>query len=212
MTVASEQVAGILLAGGQSRRMGGGDKCLRPLGGRPLLAHVCERLRPQVGPLALNANGDPSRFAEFGLPVFADSVEGFAGPLAGVLSGMIWARMTAPDVRFIVTVATDTPFFPLDLVSQLLEAAADDYPVIVLASSLGQVHPVFGLWPVSLAEDLDMALREGTRKVLAWTDRHDQREAEFPILNIGGREIDPFFNANSPEDLSVADELLEKLI
>ncbi len=204
-----EQIAGIILAGGLSRRMGGGDKGLRELNGKPLMLHVIERLSRQASPLAINANGDASRFAAFGLPVIADATPDFAGPLAGVLAGMRWAAQAAPDARFVVTAACDTPFFPEDLVAQFLTAAGGAYPAIVLAMSEGQVHPVFGLWPVALADDLAAALASGTRKVLHWTDRHPHFIAEFPRVRLGGQLADPFFNANTPEELAEAAALLQ---
>jgi molybdopterin-guanine dinucleotide biosynthesis protein A len=151
-----DAVAGVLLAGGLARRMGGGDKSLRRLGGRTILEHVIERARPQVAALLLNANGDPARFASFGLPVAADVVEGFAGPLAGVLTGMEWARANRPDCAWIATMATDTPFFPRDLVARLFQGiqGAD----LACASSNRRANPVFGLWPVRLADDLRRAM------------------------------------------------------
>ena len=208
MPAAIERIAGVVLAGGLSRRMGGGDKGLRELNGKPLILHVIERLSRQAAPLAISANGDASRFAAFGLPVIADATPDFAGPLAGVLAGMRWAAGAAPDVRVIVTAACDTPFFPADLVAQFLAAAGGAYPAIVLAMSEGQVHPVFGLWPIALAEDLDAALASGTRKVLHWTDRHPHFIAEFPQVRFGGKLADPFFNANTPEELAEAESLL----
>jgi molybdopterin-guanine dinucleotide biosynthesis protein A len=149
-----QAVVGVLLAGGQARRMGGGDKCLRPLGGRTILDHVLERARPQVRALVLNANGDPARFAAFDLPVAADVIEGFAGPLAGVLTGMAWAGRHRPECPWIATIATDTPFFPTDLVARLLAAIEADGADLACAASVGRAHPVFGLWPVRLAGDL----------------------------------------------------------
>ena len=206
-----EPVIGVLLAGGQSRRMGGGDKCLLELAGKPLLAHVIGRRKPQASALVLNANGDLDRFSEFGLPTIADPVEGFAGPLAGVLAGFTWARENAPDTRWIVTAATDTPFFPQDLVARLLEATKGQYPAIALASSNERMHPVFGLWPVALAGDLHQALESGTRKVLDWTDRHKTVTAEFPGIETGGITIDPFFNANRPDDMAHAAAVLAEM-
>ena len=138
-----ERVAGVVLAGGLSRRMGGGDKGLCQLDGKPLIQHVIERLAAQASPLAINANGDASRFAGLGLPVIADATEDFAGPLAGVLAGLRWAAKAAPEARFIVTAACDTPFFPADLVAKFLEAAGDAYPAIVLAKSGERIQPVF---------------------------------------------------------------------
>ncbi len=160
-----ERVAGVVLAGGLSRRMGGGDKALRDLAGKPLILHAIERLSAQASPLAISANGNASRFAAFGLPVIADATDDFAGPLAGVLAGLRWAARAAPDARFIVTAACDTPFFPQDLVAKFLAAADGAYPAVVLAKSGEQVQPVFGLWPVVLADALADALASGTRKV-----------------------------------------------
>ena len=195
-------VVGVLLAGGQARRMGGGDKSLRRLGDRTILEHVIERARPQVAALVLNANGDPARFARFGLPVAADVVEGFAGPLAGVLTGMQWARANRPDCAWIATIATDTPFFPRDLVVRLGQAVegAD----LACAASNGRANPVFGLWPVRLADDLWRAMvDEEIRKVDIWTARYRLVEVDFPA-----EPFDPFFNANRPEDLAEAERLL----
>jgi molybdopterin-guanine dinucleotide biosynthesis protein A len=197
-------VVGLLLAGGLSRRMGGGDKCLRPLGGRPILAHVVERARPQVGTLLLNANGDPGRFTDFGLPVAADVVEGHAGPLAGVLTGLEWAHAHAPSARWVVSMATDTPFFPRDLVQRLLAAIAGGQAELACATSLGRTHPVFGLWPVTLASELRRTLvEEGVRKIDAFTARHGVAVVEFAAPG-----FDPFFNANLAEDLAEAERLL----
>ena len=197
-------VVGVLLAGGLARRMGGGDKCLRPLGGKPILAHVVERARPQVAALMLNANGDPARFAAFDLPVAADVVEGFAGPLAGVLTGMDWARAQRPDCPWIATIATDTPFFPPDLVARMVAAVERDDADLACAASGGRAHPVFGLWPVRLANELRAAMvEEGIRKVDVWTARHPLVEVPF-----AADPVDPFFNTNRPEDLAEAERLL----
>ena len=197
-------VVGVLLAGGLARRMGGGDKCLRPLGGKPILAHVVERARPQVAALVLNANGDPARFAAFDLPVAADVVEGFAGPLAGVLTGMDWARAQRPDCPWIATIATDTPFFPPDLVARMVAAVERDDADLACAASGGRAHPVFGLWPVRLANELRAAMvEEGIRKVDVWTARHPLVEVPF-----AADPVDPFFNTNRPEDLAEAERLL----
>ncbi len=199
------RVAGLLLAGGQSRRMGGGDKTLQLLGGMALLDRVIERLQPQVDALVLNANGDPARFARFGLPVVSDSVPGFAGPLAGVLAGLDWAAAHRPDCPYVASVATDAPFLPGDLVARLaaeLDAAHAD---LACAASGGRAHPVFGLWPVRLREDLRRAVaEEGLRKVDLWTARHRLVTASF-----ADQPVDPFFNANRPEDLDTAAALLD---
>ena len=196
------KVAGVLLAGGQSQRMGGGDKCLRLLAGKPVLAHVIERAKPQVAALALNANGDPNRFAAFGLPVVADSVAGFAGPLAGVLAGLDWAARDVPGATHVASFATDAPFFPRDLVAALKDGMREGPYELACAVSGERVHPVFGLWPLALREDLRAALAGGLRKVDEWTGRHRLVEVEFPAA-----PIDPFFNANRPEDLAEAERL-----
>ena len=204
-----QSVTGVLLAGGQSRRMGGGDKGLLDIAGKPMLAHVIARFSPQVGRLVINANGDPERFARFGLPVVPDTVEGFVGPLAGVLAGMRWSLAQAPEARFIATTSTDAPLLPVDLVARLMAAVAGRPGGIALAASGGELHPVIGLWPVALAEDLEQALSAGVRKVLHWTDRHGTVPVEFPFAEVRGRLIDPFFNANTPEELDEARALLE---
>jgi molybdopterin-guanine dinucleotide biosynthesis protein A len=195
-------IAGVLLAGGLSRRMGGGDKCLRPLAGRTILDWVIERTRPQVVALALNANGDPDRFAAFGLPVVADSVPDFPGPLAGVLAGLDWAARTLPDATHVASFATDAPFLPHDLVARLAEAVSDGHE-LACAASQGRSHPVFGLWPTRLREALRAAtVGEGVRKVDIWTARYRLATVEFPST-----PVDPFYNTNRPEDLAEAERL-----
>jgi len=199
-----ERVAGILLAGGRSGRMGGGDKCLHLLGGRPILARIIERAAPQVARLVVNANGDPQRFAQFGLPVVADTVDGYAGPLAGVLTGLEWAMANAPECDWIATFATDAPFFPEDVVERLGQAVAGNGGDMACAVSGGRRHPVFGLWPVALHAELRRALTEqGIRKVDEWTKDYNLREVVF-----GVDTIDPFFNVNWPEDLATAETIL----
>jgi molybdenum cofactor guanylyltransferase len=202
--VAFTDVVGVLLAGGLARRMGGGDKCLRPLGGRPLLAHIVERVRPQVGRLILNANGDPARFAGFGLEVVADGIEGFAGPLAGILAAMDWAVAHAPEARWLASFPCDAPFLPADLVTRLHAAAeAADRP-LACAVSAGRTHPVVGLWSLALRDDLAHALvAEDVRKIDRWTARHGIAEVTWPA-----EPVDPFFNANRPDDLAEAGRLL----
>lgn len=200
-------IAGVLLAGGRSSRIGGGDKCLLQLQGKPLLAHAIERLRPQVDALVLNANGDPKRFASFGLPVIADDNDEHSGPLAGVLAGMEWADAEAPDMRFIVTVPTDTPFFPDDLVARLVEAQQGREVPAIAASNSGE-HPVFGIWPITLAARLRRDLASGHRKTLAWAHGQGAAIARFAPAKIQGREVEPFFNINEAKDLVEADALL----
>lgn len=196
----ADDTVAVVLAGGQSRRMGGGDKSLRQLGDRPMLAHVLERLRPQVGAIALNANGDPARFAGFGLEVLPDVVEGYAGPLAGVLTGMAWARAHHPAARWLATAAADAPFFPRNLVARLRTAATARKVPLACAASFGRTHPVFGLWSVALHDDLRRAVvDEGLRKVDLWTARHGCVAVEFAAT-----DGDPFFNVNEPADLEAA--------
>ncbi|CRL10188.1 molybdenum cofactor guanylyltransferase MobA [Phaeobacter italicus] len=210
------QPLGVILAGGLATRMGGGDKGRLQVGGESLLARVVDRIAPQVAGLALNANGDPQRFDDLGLPVIADTIDGFAGPLAGVLAGLDWAA--EQGASSIVTVAADTPFFPQDLAERLLAAAEGQrYPLVLattprtgeeaLKSGGGRRvnrHPTFGLWPVELREDLRGALQNGLRKVVLWTDQHGGREALFEA-----EPFDPFFNVNTPEDLARAEALLK---
>ena len=200
---------GVILAGGQARRMGGGDKGLLRLGDRSILEHVIARLRPQISDMALNANGDPARFAAFGLPILSDTVEGFVGPLAGVLAGMNWAAERGAS--HIVTVAADTPFFPDNLVAQLQSSARTAGKPIALAATPDPErgknrHPTFGLWPAALRDDLRAALEGGLRKVVLWTDKHGAAQALFPV-----DPIDPFFNVNTPEDLDRARTLLAEI-
>jgi molybdopterin-guanine dinucleotide biosynthesis protein A len=189
----------MILAGGQSRRMGGGDKCLLPLNGRPLLAHVVGRIAPQVAALALNANGDATRFAGFGLPVVADDAADFAGPLAGILAALDWAAQNQPTVPAVLTVPADTPFLPRDLLARL---AAKGAPAV--ARSAGRIHPVVGLWPLSMRDRLRSALREeGLRKAEDWTTR-----LAPAVVDFDAGPVDPFFNINTPEDLARAAALL----
>ena len=199
-------IAGVLLAGGKSRRMGGGDKCLRLLAGRPLLARIIERVRPQVEALVLNANGDPTRFAAFGLAVVPDAVDGFAGPLAGVLTGLEWVAGNAPWCDHVASFACDAPFMPEDLVDRLKVTKFAEKADIACAVSGGRDHPVFGLWPVRLAAALREALvEEDMRKVDAWTARYRLAKAEFAT-----DPIDPFFNVNRPEDIALAEGMLDR--
>jgi molybdopterin-guanine dinucleotide biosynthesis protein A len=198
------RLPGVILAGGRATRMGGGDKGRRVVGGQTLLARVIARLGAQCTPLALNANGDPARFADLGLPVLPDSLPDHPGPLAGVLAGLDWAAsLGAPAI---VTAAADTPFFPADLAARLAEAAG--LSGLALAASpdeTGKLHrqPTFGLWPVALRHDLRGALEGGLRKIVLWTDQHGAGTATFAAV-----PFDPFFNVNTPEDIVAAECLL----
>ena len=203
-----EHSVGIILAGGKSSRMGGGDKCLLPLTGRPILAHVIERLKPQVAELIISANGDPARFSAFGLPVVEDRLGGYAGPLAGILAGLEGARTNRPESRFAITAASDTPFLPADLVDRLCSASGEGAPNLAVARSADGMHPVFGLWPITIAPDLEASLLSGDRKVSDWVRQHHAKEVMFPPVKIEGRIIDPFFNVNRPDDLVAAEAFL----
>ena len=195
--VPGEPVAGVILAGGRARRMGGGDKMLLAAGGRSLLAHVVARARPHTAALVLSANGDPARFAAFGLPVAADGVTGQPGPLAGILAGMDWVRDTRPQIRWLAGFAADTPLLPVDLVPRLASAVAASAADLGCAASGGRRHHVFGLWPVGLADALRRALvEEDLRQVGAWMARYRVAEVEW-----SGGAADPFLNVNTPADL-----------
>jgi molybdopterin-guanine dinucleotide biosynthesis protein A len=199
-------VAGIVLAGGKSSRMGGIEKCLLPLQDKPLLAFVLAKLKPQCAAICINANGDAARFAGFNLPVVSDTQAGQPGPLAGILAGMEWAGREG--MPHIVTVASDTPFLPRNLVTGLIAMAELTGRDIVLARSLGRDHPVFGYWPVALADDLkDFLAQSDNLSVRAFAvGRHDAAYAEFPA----GNDFDPFFNINTPDDLETAREMLRR--
>ncbi len=196
MTTEVPPTFGLVLAGGLARRMGGGDKALLQIGGATILDRVLARLRPQCAGLALNANGDPHRFARFGLPVIADTVPGFAGPLAGILAGLDWIAETALDIQWMVSVPGDCPFLPADLVARLHDARAKEGVPLACARSGDWRHPVVGLWKVALREDLRRALvEEDLRKIEVWTARHGIAIAEWP-----DQPVDPFFNVNTPDD------------
>lgn len=193
---------GVVLAGGLSSRMGGGDKPLKTVAGRTILSRVLARLAPQCCRLILNANGDPARFAAIGLPVVGDTITGYAGPLAGILAGLDWAAEHAPDCTEIVSIPADCPFLPADLVSRLGQARSAAGVPLAAAASGGWTHPVIGLWPVALRHALRQALLDGERKIDRFTPRHGIAHAEWPVT-----PFDPFFNANAPEDLAEAERL-----
>jgi molybdopterin-guanine dinucleotide biosynthesis protein A len=199
------EVPGVLLAGGLARRMGGGDKPMRRIGGKTILERVIARLKPQCGELILNANGDPARFASFGLPVIPDNVENFPGPLAGILAALDWAAAYRPGVSLLLSAAADCPFLPRDLVSRLYQALVKDNAQLAVAASDGQSHPVIGLWSVALRGELRHALvQEDIRRIDRWTARYKLATVTWPTT-----PLDPFFNANTMDDIADAERLAE---
>lgn len=194
---------GLVLAGGLARRMGGGDKAFLKIGGKTILERALARFRPQCAGIVLNANGDPKRFEGFGLPVVADDIPDFAGPLAGVLAGLEWAAKHAPDIEWIASVPGDCPFLPRDLVPRLHEARIAENKALACARSGEWRHPTAGVWPVALRADLRHALTvEDLHKIEVWTGRHGVAIAAWP-----DQPVDPFFNVNRPEELAKAEEL-----
>jgi molybdopterin-guanine dinucleotide biosynthesis protein A len=186
--------------------MGGGDKARVRIGGISILDRVLARMRPQCGALIINANGNPARFADTGLPVVADDVPGFAGPLAGILAGLDWAAANRPDLADVVSVPGDCPFLPADVVARLHAAREAACAPLACARSGGRAHPVVGLWPVTLRDDLRRALvEEGLRKIDVWTARHGVGMADWPI-----EPVDPFFNVNTPDDVLAAERLVAR--
>ncbi|HXE01315.1 MAG TPA: molybdenum cofactor guanylyltransferase MobA [Hyphomicrobium sp.] len=200
-------ILGVILAGGQSRRFGGGDKGFADLDGRPVLSHVIERFRPQIGRLILNANGDLSRFASFGLEVVADREIPGQGPLSGILTALEWAKRHAPDCTAVATVSTDVPFLALNLI-QRLEAERGDG--VAIAVSAGRRHPTIAIWPLTSREAVADALQRGALSVDALAAELNAVAVPFPMGEIDGVTIDPFFNVNRPEDLVAARALLAK--
>lgn len=207
----SRHIAGVLLAGGLSRRMGGIEKSLCDLGGRPLIAHAAERLAPQVDTLVVNANGDPNRFASLGIPVVPDDTPDFAGPLAGILATLRWLERARPHTTALASVSADAPFIPPDLVRSL-EAALSAQPAarVAVAQSRGRRHHVIALWSPAAAADIASALARGDRKVEAMVDRLGAVSVAFPDCDVGGEAVDPFFNVNTPADLAFAQDLLSR--
>ena len=197
---------GLVLAGGLARRMGGGDKALIKVGGVPILDRVLERLRGACETIVLNANGDPARFARYGLPVVPDGIPDFAGPLAGILAGLDWAAAHAPGTQWLASVPGDCPFLPRDLVARLYAARATAATLLACARSGEWRHPVVGLWRVDLRDDLRHALAvEGLRKIEIWTARHGIALASWP-----DQPFDPFFNVNTPDDAATADDVAKQ--
>jgi molybdenum cofactor guanylyltransferase len=208
MTIdAGDQIVGVILAGGASRRMGGEHKGLFSLAGKPMLLHVAERLGPQVCELAVSVHGAGLEFVRFGLPLIADAAREQQGPLAGVLAAMLWTRAKRPEACWIATAPCDAPFCPRDYVGALREAAlgqAGKQPGIAIAASQGRSHFAFGLWPTALAADLSAYLDAGERRMQGWIEQHPHVAVDFAPLSVEGQALDPFFNVNSPHDLAAA--------
>ncbi len=197
-------VLGVILAGGKSRRMGGDDKAFVELGGKPLIAHAINKALPQVDRLVLNANEGQERFNGFALPVIDDVLPDHAGPLAGILTAMLWARENAREALWVASFPTDAPFLPADLVTRMLSAIWEEETRLACAASNGRSHPVIGLWPIALADDLMSAMRDDDmRKIDAWTARHPLSEVSWDC-----DPHDPFLNINRPEDLAAAESIL----
>ena len=198
-----DTVGGVILVGGQARRMGGGDKCLKLLGGQTLLSRIIGRVQPQISIMILNANGNTERFLDYKLTTVSDVIGDFAGPLAGILTGMEWMRTHHPGVKWLASIPGDAPFIPRDFVGKCLKAASRTGTDIICAKSSGQAHPVCALWKVKLADELRWAMeRDGIRKIDKWSSNYLVHHEEFPT-----DPIDPFFNINSEEDLLLAETM-----
>lgn len=203
MATDTDSIIGVLLAGGLAQRMGGGDKPMQTVGGQSMLARVVARLAPQCDGLILNANGDPARFADLDLPVVADAVAGFPGPLAGILAGLDWVAANRPEAHWMLSAAADCPFLPRDLVRRLDDAHRAQNTLLAVAASGGQSHHVIALWSLALREPLrEAVVHEGCRAVGRWMARYPVATAEWPVA-----PFDPFFNANTPDDLAEANRL-----
>jgi molybdenum cofactor guanylyltransferase len=200
----TDEITGALLAGGRSMRMGE-DKSLIKLAGKPMVAHVVARMRPQVHRLVIVTNDDPVRFAGTCLPVISDTVEGRAGPLAGLHAALEWSISETPDAKYVATVPVDTPFIPDDAVARLLAALKEKKSASAIAACAGTYHPVIGLWRVSLIGEIEDALHRGERAMTKFAEKQKSAVVDFPLTEIGGKSIDPFFNVNTPEELEEAE-------
>ena len=219
------QCLGVVLAGGQSKRMGKGEKFLKPLnttsGPTNLLSITSMRLNQQLPDIIVNTNTNKALIEEHlrtpsaDMPIISDMRPDFAGPLAGLEAAMHWAETHAPEKTHLISVAADSPYFPENYVTSLIEAqsktssprsapkTSPPAPIdtqIILAQSDSHIHPVFGLWPITLHEDLTKALDQGIRKIRAWAERHPLKTHQFPQTKINGKDTDPFFNINTPEE------------
>ena len=204
-------IPGIILAGGLSRRMGGGDKGLLMLGKTTIIERVIDKISPQVGSLAININGDSSRFPDYKLPIIPDSIKGYLGPLSGILAGMEWAFKNGN--RYIATVAADTPFLPDDFIKRLHTMVKSKNLNIGIAASRFLrrddvfIHPTFGIWEVALKDDLRDALANDTRKIMFWAKKF---KLDYYYFDTSDKLSDPFFNINTPDDLEEAKYRLKK--
>ena len=208
LSISKETVTGVILAGGQSTRMGGGDKFLKKVSDETILETVIEKFKPQSTTLIISANGDLSRLNSFNVPLVEDTVKDHAGPLAGILAAMQWTRANKPNHTHILSVAADSPLFPENFADQMINHANSlSEEAIILAKSNGWHHPIFGLWPIQLADDLETQLKDGIRKIRAWTNTHPNSTVEFENLLLKGEEVDPFFNINSPEDFETYENI-----
>jgi molybdopterin-guanine dinucleotide biosynthesis protein A len=200
--LSENQITGVILAGGQSRRMGGGDKFLKKVANKTILEHVINQFSKQCNTLIISANGDHSRLENFNLPIVKDPIGEDMGPLSGILAAMLWSQSNKPSHTHILSVAADSPLFPLNYTDNMLKRANEfETQAIILAKSRGRHHPIFGVWPIESANDLKSFLETGGRKIRAWTDTKPNGTIEFPDLLINDNIIDPFFNINEPEDL-----------
>lgn len=200
--LSANQITGVILAGGQSRRMGGGDKFLKKVANKTILDHVINQFSKQCETLIISANGDHSRLETFNLPIVKDPIDDDMGPLSGILAAMLWSQSNTPSHTHILSVAADSPLFPLNYSDNMLKRANGfEKNAIILAKSRGRHHPIFGLWPIEYVNDLQSFLETGGRKIRAWTDTQPNETIEFPDLLINDKNIDPFFNINEPEDL-----------
>ena len=202
----AKDIVGVILAGGQARRMGAGDKALVELGGKTLLERTLERATPQVDELLINANGDPARFAPFHRQILPDAIQGHLGPLAGILTGLEWMKANRPDARWLASFPCDTPFFPRDLVARLVDKAQSERVLVAVAMSGGRRHSVFAVWSADINETADgVLLQRSLRKMDDFIDSLPHARVEFPI-----EPFDPFFNINTFEDLRRAEELVSR--
>lgn len=206
----AHRTLGVVLAGGQSSRMGGNDKAVLKIDGRTMMDRCIERLSPQVDRVMISGNDGEARFGS-DVEAIPDLLPDYAGPLAGILSSMRWAETYAPHFFWVVTVAVDTPFFPKDLVNRFVMAMGGPEPSVVLAQSGERIHPTFGLWPIALADDLEDFLASGERKTRLWASKHNCSQAHFTGPVIDDIEIDPFFNVNKPDDVPVAEAIASGL-